>query len=202
MNLSRARAGAWAGLVLLLLTIAPLAGAADLSKPRMLVAKPELLHPLYSKSVLVVKPFGASQHVGFIINRPTTLTLGKMFPEHEPSQKIADPVYLGGPVDAQLMFALVERADSPGGKALEIVPGLYAAFDAPTVDKIIESGADHARFLIGLVVWRPGELEAEVDQGAWHVMDVDPALALREPKDLWETLQRQSQFVRTRALLQ
>lgn len=199
MNFSRLRAGACAGFVLLLLT--PLvANAADLSKSLMLVAKPELLHPLYSKSVLIVKPFGARQHVGFIVNRPTTLTLGKMFPEHAPSQKIPDPVYLGGPVDAQMMFALVERNESPGASALEIVPGLYAAFDAPTVDKIIESEPQRARFLVGLVVWRPGELEAEIDQGAWHVMDVDTQLALREPGGLWETLQRRSSLLRTRGL--
>lgn len=180
--------------VLLFLTNAVYANPDDLAKPVMLVAKPELMHPLYGRSVLVVKPFGGSQHVGFILNRPTEMTVGGMFPEHAPSQKIAAPIYVGGPVDAQMMFALVEGAESPGGKAFEVAPGLFAAYDAPTVDRIIESGAKHARFVVGMVVWRPGELRAEVEQGAWHVLDFDRKLALREPKGLWEELVRKSRF--------
>jgi hypothetical protein len=34
-----------------------------------------------------------------------------------------------------------------------MVPGLFAAFEAPVVDRIIESEADHARFMAELVAW-------------------------------------------------
>ncbi len=34
-------------------------------------------------------------------------------------------MYLGGPVEAQAIFALVQRPDSPGGNSLEVLPGLY-----------------------------------------------------------------------------
>jgi putative transcriptional regulator len=193
MELLKLRTAGLAALVLLFLTFSPVSrGADDLTKPVMLVAKRELMDPVYSRTVLVVKPFSATQHVGFIVNRPTNLTLGKMFPDHGPSQKVVDPVYLGGPVDSQMMFALIERADSPGGKGFEIAPGLFAVFDAPTVDRIIETEADHARFVVGLVVWRPGELQREVEKGAWHVLDLDPRVAMREPQGLWEELQGKS----------
>lgn len=46
------------------------------------------------------------------------------------------------------------------------MPGLFAAYEESTVDRIIASGADRARFVAGLVVWRPGELEDEIKQGA------------------------------------
>lgn len=183
-----------------ILTFLLLAGAlawsasprAELSEPMVLVAKPELVHPLYRQTVLVVKPFGANQHIGFIVNRPTNLTLGKMFPDHAPSQKVPGPVYLGGPVDAQMMFALVERQENPGGSAVEIMPGLYAVFDAPTVDKMIESHPDQSRFVVGLVVWRPGELAAEIEQGAWYRLKSDPEIVLRDPEGLWEELMLRS----------
>src|SRR5688500_6160922 len=102
----------------LLLAWMPLSAAPELSRSLVLVAKPELHDPLYGKAVLVVAPFGNDQHVGFIVNRPTALTLGKISPEHVPSQKVADPVFLGGPVDATTIFALVPQADSPGGKSV------------------------------------------------------------------------------------
>jgi hypothetical protein len=76
-------------LAVLLLSWASLAGSEELSRPLVLVAAPELRDPIYGRSVLVVKPFGREQHLGFIVNRPTDLTLGKIFPEHEPSRKVA-----------------------------------------------------------------------------------------------------------------
>lgn len=172
----------------LLLACTSLAAAPELSRPLVLVAKPELHDPLYGKTVLVVAPFGNDQHVGFIVNRPTDFTLAKVFPEHGPSRKVLDPVFLGGPVDANAIFALVRQAESPGGDSVQIMPGLFAVIDAPTVDKIIEANPDEARFVAGLVVWRPGELRHEVGLGAWHVMDPDPALATRKSEGLWEEL--------------
>jgi putative transcriptional regulator len=168
-------------------------GAEDVSEPVILVAKPELRDQLYGSSILVVTPLGGDQHVGFIVNRPTAISLGMVFPEHGPSQKVIDPVYLGGPTGSQLIFAMVKRPDSPGGNSLAVMPGLYVAFDAAIVDRIIESESDHARFVAGLVAWRPGELSAEIEAGAWYVLAPDPALVMRKPEGLWEELVRRSQ---------
>src|SRR4051812_7605387 len=131
--------------------------AADLSKAAILVAKPELQDELYGSTILVVTPLGEDRHVGFIVNRPTPVTLGKAFPEDGPSQKVADPVYIGGPYQPQALFALVQRPDSPGGVSLELMPGLFVAVDRDTVDRIIRSEPEHARFVAGMTAWSEGE---------------------------------------------
>jgi putative transcriptional regulator len=164
------------------------AAAADLSKPVILVAKPELRDQLFAASVLVVAPLGGGQHVGFIVNRPTNATLGKLFPEHAPSQKVVDPVYLGGPVESGLIFALVQQPTNPGGNSFEIMPGLYAAFEAEVIDRIIESKPERAKFVAGLVAWKPGELRDEIDLGAWHVVDPELSVVMRRSEGLWEEL--------------
>jgi putative transcriptional regulator len=169
--------------------------AVDLSDSVILVAKPELVDPLYGSTILVVTPVGGDQHVGFIVNRPTKATLGQLFPEDTPSQKVVDPVYLGGPLSPQTVFALVERKQSPGRQSFELIPGLYVAVDQETVDRIIRTESDHARFVAGLVVWRHGELRAEIKRGAWYVLPPDAQLALRKPSQgLWEELVRLSQL--------
>ena len=183
-------------LLALMLGCSALSQAADLSAPLVLVAKPELRDNVYGASVLVVRPVGGGRHVGFMINRPTRVTLGQLFPEHGPSHKVLEPVYLGGPVDAQAIFALVQRPDSPGGDSVEILPGLYAAFDAATVDRIIESESAHARFVAGVVAWQAGELAAELEQGAWYVQAPDAKLVLRNPEGLWEQLVRSARLPR------
>ena len=177
-----------AGALALLILSLPARAAAELPNSLILVATPELSDPVYGKAVLVVKGFGSQQHLGFIVNRPTRMTLGRMFPDHPPSQEIKDPVFLGGPADVQALFALVRSDRCPGTKCLEMMPGLFAALDAGTVDKIIEANAAAARFVMGLVVWRPGELQREIDLGAWYVVNSDSELALRDPKGLWEEL--------------
>src|SRR5260221_11497362 len=87
--------------------------AADLSKTMILVARPELTDEFYGATVLVVTPLGGDQHVGFILNRPTSLTLGKLFPGDAAALKVPDPVFLGGPVGAERTFPPVRRNDTP-----------------------------------------------------------------------------------------
>jgi putative transcriptional regulator len=181
-------------LALVLFAAAPLR-AQDLSQPMILVATPELVDSIYSRTVLVVSPLGGGEHIGFIVNRPTELTLGKIFPEDAASQKVREPVYLGGPVRPELIFALVERATSPGGKSLPVMPGLYAAIEQKTVDKIIRDQPSDARFFAGFVAWQPGELSDELKNGAWYVLAPDAHLVLDNPAPgLWQELVRRSQM--------
>jgi hypothetical protein len=96
-------------LLAMLLSWPALLNAADLSQPHILVATPELRDSIFRSTVLVVAAMGGDQHLGVIVNRPAGVTLGKILPEHGPSQKITDPVHFGGPVGAEWIFALVHR---------------------------------------------------------------------------------------------
>jgi putative transcriptional regulator len=170
------------------------AAAADLSEDGViLVAKRQLRDKMYGSTILVARPIGNDQHIGFIVNRPTKVTLGQLFPRHAPSQKVPDPVYLGGPISAESIFALVQTQRHPGGRSVQIMPGMFAVFDGKIVDDVIEHEAARARFVAGLVGWRAGELRDEVKRGAWFVLDADPKLVLRKPDGLWEELVRRAE---------
>ncbi|HUG77647.1 MAG TPA: YqgE/AlgH family protein [Burkholderiales bacterium] len=167
----------------------PLAAAADLGGAVVLVAKRNLQDRIYGATILVAKPLGEDRHVGFILNKPTQLTLDKLFPDHAPSKKVRDPVYLGGPFGREVIFALVRRAESPGARSLQIAPNLFLAFDTPTVDRIIENEAKQARFFSGMVMWKPGELSDELKRGLWHRLEVRiDRLLGRSTEGLWEEL--------------
>ena len=122
------------------------------------------------------------------------MTLAKLFPDHVPSRKVVEPVFLGGPVNSETIFALVQRKDSPSSRSMQIAPDLYLAHERDVVDRIIETEADHARFFAGLVLWRPGELDAEIRRGFWFVLDADASLVLRKStQGMWEELVRTQQ---------
>jgi len=171
------------------LLAAPLAFASDITDTVLLVAKRNLRDRLYGGTVIVTRSLGEDRHLGFIVNKPTTMTLGKLFPKHGPSQKVIDPVYLGGPMGPEVIFALVKGAQSPGGRSLQLAPGLYVAYDSTVVDRIIETQPQQARFLAGMVLWAPGELDEELRRGLWYTLDPHPENFLRKSSDgLWEEL--------------
>jgi putative transcriptional regulator len=174
--------------------IASPAAAAEVDAPVLLVAKRQLQDRLYGATILVARPIGQEQHIGFILNRPTKLTLGQLFPQHGPSRKVPDPVYLGGPVSSESIFALVQTTRNPGGRSVKLLDNLFAVVDGKLVDDVIEKDPSHARFVAGLVAWRTGELEDEIKRGAWHVFAPDAALVLRKPEGLWEELVRRAEL--------
>ena len=170
------------------------AAAADISESVLLVAKRQLHDKMYGATILVARPLGNDQHIGFIVNRPSKVTLGQLFPRHAPSQKVPDPVYVGGPISAESIFALVQTSKHPGGRSVQLMPGMFAVFDGKIVDDVIEHEAARARFVAGLVGWRAGELREEIKRGAWFVLDADPKVVLRKPDGLWEELVRRAEL--------
>jgi putative transcriptional regulator len=176
------------------LLAAPFAFASDATDTVLLVAKRNLRDRLYGATVIVARPLGEDRHLGFIINKPTNMTLGKLFPKHPPSQKVIDPVYLGGPTGPEVIFALVKGSQSPGGRSLQLAPGLFVAYDSTVVDRIIETQPQQARFLAGMVLWAPGELDEELRRGLWYTLDPQPDIFLRKSTDgLWEELVTRSE---------
>jgi putative transcriptional regulator len=155
----------------------------------VLVAKSGMRDPLYSATVLIARPAGDGRHIGFILNKRTNVTLATAFPDHAPSKNVREPLYLGGPAGTSAVFALVQTHTSPGKDASQIADDLFVATARTTVDRIIETDPEHARFFMGGVIWRPGELDNELKRGLWHV--VIPSAELIMPKTtegMWEEM--------------
>src|SRR5256884_9839703 len=115
------------------------ATAARPEEPMLLVAKRGFEDPVYGSTIVLARPVQGGGHVGFIVNKPTKLNLAELFPEHEPSKKVADPLFLGGTVDMNLVFALVEEHGSRKDGSIRIAPDIFLAYDTKAVDRIIES---------------------------------------------------------------
>lgn len=173
---------------------APAAAVPGTDQPMLLVAKPRLSGSAWGSTILIARPVPNGGHIGLILNKPTRMSLGEAFPEHAPSRKVVDPLFLGGPAELNIVFALVERRAAAGDGAMPMTPDLFLATEAKAVDRIIETESDHARFFVGVVIWRPGELDQELRRDLWFVDDPDPRLVLRRKTEgLWEELVRRSQ---------
>jgi putative transcriptional regulator len=163
----------------------------------ILIAHPQFRDLEYRQTVLIAAPAPNGGHVGVILNRPTRRSLGSLFPEHEPSKKVSDPVYYGGPFSRGALVALVRADSAPGTGSVLLMKNLYLAFRANTIDHVIESTPNEARYFVGYVGWRPGELKGEIDRGLWSVTSADLETIFRKDTDgLWEELLQQSRRIR------
>jgi putative transcriptional regulator len=167
----------------------------------LLIAHPAFRDLEYRQTVLLAAPAPNGGHVGVIINRPTRRSLGSLFPEHEPSRKVVEPVFYGGPFSRGALVALVKSDHTPGPGTVLLMKNLYLAFRANTIDQVIEATPNDARYFVGYVGWRPGELKGEVDRGLWSVLNADVDTVFRKDTEgLWEELLQQTKRIRADAL--
>jgi putative transcriptional regulator len=172
-------------------------GAAAQDEAMILVAHPAFRDLEWRQTVIIAAPVPSGGHVGVILNRPTRRSLGSLFPEHEPSKKVVDPVFYGGPFSRSALVALVHADHSPGAGSVAVMKDLYLAFRANTIDHVIETTPNDARYFVGYVGWLPGELRSEIDRGLWSVLDADLEMVFRkDTESLWEELLQSTRRIR------
>ena len=103
-------------------------------------------------------------------------------------------MFVGGPINSESIFALVQTSKNPGGRSVRLSDNLFVVIDGKLVDDVIEKDSSHARFVAGMVAWRSGELNEEIKRGAWYVLTADSGLVLRRPEGLWEELVREAEL--------
>ena len=155
---------------LLLFAISSPASAED-AKPltaMLLVAQAELQDPNFKGSIVLVMNNIAPAPAGVIINRPTNITVSRLFPDLERLAQLDDKVYFGGPVEITTVSFLV-RADAAPENATEVVDGVYISTNQELLHKLLgrDKPMEGLRIFIGYSGWGPGQLEAELAHGAW-----------------------------------
>ena len=155
----------------------------------ILVANPGFKDPLWRRTVLLAAPLSNGGHVGLILNRPTDLTLAQLFPEHELSQRVTDRVYVGGPFFSDVLVALVRSEAPPRSGTVPMARDLALVVDESAIDSTIERLGANARYFVGMVVWRPGELDREITSRLWSICRPTTETVFRaDVRQLWKEL--------------
>src|SRR5207247_4807429 len=114
----------------------------------ILIAHPAFRDLEYRQTVLIAAPAPNGGHVGVILNRPTRRSLGSLFPEHEPSKKVLDPVYYGGPLFRRALVALVHGFPRLGAGYVPVREQLARQFRGELLDHVIETTPNEARYFV------------------------------------------------------
>lgn len=162
----------------------------DLAAGQLLVASPILDDPNFSRTVVLVCLHGSEGAMGVILNRPLEIQVSDNLPAW--SELVASPAvfFNGGPVEPNLVLA-VARGDSDR-LSTELEPG-FGLVDLETGPEATPGAFERVRLFAGYAGWGAGQLEAELGEEAWFVVDPAPEDAfVEQPETLWrEVLRRQ-----------
>jgi len=181
-------------LAMLVLACAGTAAAQGTGNALFLVAKPGLPDQNFRESVVLVRHDESGETAGVIINRPTNMSLAQILPG-ERFNRFTEPVFFGGPVMGQGLFA-VYRAGKRVGDSVTILPEVHLALQASAVDELMQDPPKSIRFYMGFSGWSAGQLRAEIDRGDWFVLDADADTVFTpDTRDLWSRLVRAARTV-------
>ena len=163
------------------------------TKGRLLVATPPLEDPNFDRTVVYMLEHNEQGALGVIINRPTPEQLAEPLDRWSELQPSPGSMFLGGPVetDALIALALTKQPLDEATDELAPVSGTIASADLTTDPVFVAARVDAVRVFRGYAGWGPGQLESEIEAGAWLVLDAEPTdVFATEPDALWRTVLR------------
>lgn len=173
--------------------------------PGFLIASPKLDGSVFERAVIMMVHHDEEGAMGFIVNRPLEVDFGSLLEmvevEHE---LIADDcyereVFFGGPVRVEQLWVIYE-----GGEREVTASADFESFqqtsDLRFHDRWALSGASDSieelafgqrrlpyKPFIGYAGWDAGQLEGEIGEGSWLMLDFEPELITgADPEQMWE----------------
>jgi putative transcriptional regulator len=170
----------------------------------ILIARNQVNDPYFHQSVVLMLPEKETQLVvGLIINKPTRLTLGKLFPDSPELKDRMENAYFGGPVDIRTP-SVVFRSQTAPDNAVRLYGNVYLTFDSDLISNAFQSSKPGSgpRLFLGRAQWAPGQLDNEIRLGGWYRIKAEGDLVFSpNPDSLWPTLHARaapSKYIRYR----
>jgi putative transcriptional regulator len=173
------------------------AQAPELAAGTFLVASRDLGDPNFSETVILLLRYDEEQGaMGLIVNRRTDLPLSRVFDDVKSAKGRKDLAYMGGPVEPGDVLALL-KSSAKLEDADRVFGSVYLISDKELLEKMLadkaESGVFHV--FLGYAGWGPGQLEHEMDLGAWHILPADAASVFdADPDSVWPRLIRRTEL--------
>ena len=159
----------------------------NLAAGKLLISSPELLMDhIFNQSVILLIEHNQNGSMGFIVNKPLPVRLNDIF-EDIPSNI---QLWNGGPVETGNMFFIHNVPHLiPDSVLFDDARDLYVGGDFERIkallkDKIIDD--KNIKFFLGYSGWAPGQLQQEIEEKAWSVMDNNIDLFELNPRNLWK----------------
>lgn len=170
----------------------------DLLTGRLVVATASLYDPNFALAAALVLEHGEQGALGVVLNRPSSVEVAEIMPAWLGA--VAEPrvVFIGGPMMPSTVIAVGRRADGPASGWQPIFSEI-GVVDLDADPALVVPDLQALRLFAGYAGWGAGQLESEIDSGAWFVIDSAPSDPFcADPGELWrQVLTRQGGLFRT-----
>jgi putative transcriptional regulator len=165
----------------------PGAEAAEFTAGQLLVATPEMGDPRFAEAVIYIVKHNTEGAFGLIINRPLAKgpiqDLLRGFGIANADAKGEIIIHSGGPVSTNTGFVLhsdeVLLEDSQ-----KVKDGIAMTANPQLIEQMAQGkGPRQSLVILGYSGWAPGQLESELEAGAWHVVPADKTLVFGKDAD-------------------
>ncbi len=152
-------------------------------KGHFLVASPHLLDPNFVRTVVLMIHHSDEGAFGVVLNRPAENTISDLWEQVGETPCRSDrQVNVGGPVAGPLMAIHTDRDLAE----LEILPGVYFAAQRDNLEKLLLESEGPYRVFVGHSGWGGGQLEHELEEGAWLTAPATADQVFADDDDLWK----------------
>jgi putative transcriptional regulator len=152
-----------------------------------LVASPHLHDENFVKTVILLVQHTDEGAFGVVINRPTSKTVGELWDEvGEAECDSRRPVYLGGPVPGPLLAVHTDRSLAE----IDAMPEVFMAVKKEDLDELVRQQTHRYKVFIGHAGWSAGQLETELEEGAWFTAPATVETIFHDGDDLWERVSK------------
>jgi len=162
-----------------------------LRTPYLLLAAPELGDPNFRKAVVLMGHHTGEGALGWIVNRTIEGGARALLPEALAAPLHPEtPLRIGGPIGTPGLLVL-HRRPVEGIESTELASGLYVCASPDILARLFSAepgkGIPAGLLIFGYAGWGPGQLEKEMEEGAWLVLPYAEELAFPgEDETLWE----------------
>jgi putative transcriptional regulator len=170
------------------------------TKGRILLATPPLEDPNFDRTVIYVLEHHDEGALGLVLNRPSPEELGDALQAWATMQSDPSLVFVGGPVEPDALIAIarvrkplppLSEDDDENETHLAPLSGDLASADLAADPIEVIDTISALRVFRGYAGWGPGQLDGEIEAGAWLVLDPEPTdLFTDTPDDLWRRVLR------------
>ena len=149
----------------------------------MLIASPQMGDPNFDRTVVLVCQHDENGAVGLVVNREGPATVSDVLEklEIETTSAYDTPTWLGGPVRPGTGFVLWRGTVDPD-EGWNVGGGIAVSPSAERLNLLALGGTPFA-LCLGYAGWSPGQLDEEVQSGAWLFIDVDANILFEHPMD-------------------
>jgi putative transcriptional regulator len=154
---------------------------------------PQLDDPNFRRTVMLIVEHSEDGTFGLVLNRSVDLLASTLFASLDIEWQ-GDPtanIQWGGPVEPNTGWLLLNDPksldlDDPSISKLGL-DGVYLARSIEVLRSASQEATGTLRFYLGYAGWGPGQLESEMEQGAWLVAPPNSDLVFKVPDDdLWD----------------